>query len=188
MPILKLLCEYEDRPINVQTQRPRFCWALDDNTVREQLSYRIIVSEDKALTQPVWDSGTVLSRASLGIVYNGAPLRDCTRYYWQVKISCRDGFNITGSSFFETAISPEAHWEGQWISHPQPLDGYSILLRKEIFLDATPSKARAYICGLGLYRLHINGELASDRCLEPAWTNYNKTVLYSVLDITHYLR
>lgn len=53
MPILKLLCEYEDRPINVQTQRPRFCWALDDNTVREQLSYRIIVSEDKALTQPV---------------------------------------------------------------------------------------------------------------------------------------
>lgn len=188
MPILKLLCEYEDRPINVQIQRPRFCWALDDNTVREQLSYRIIVSEDKALTQPVWDSGTVLSRASLGVVYNGAPLRDCTRYYWQVKISCRDGFNITGSSFFETAISPEAHWEGQWISHPQPLDGYSILLRKEIFLDATPSKARAYICGLGLYRLHINGELASDRCLEPAWTNYNKTVLYSVLDITPYLR
>ena len=47
MPILKLLCEYEDRPINVQIQRPRFCWALDDNTVREQLSYRIIVSEDK---------------------------------------------------------------------------------------------------------------------------------------------
>ncbi len=187
MSDIKLLCEYASTPIDVQTQRPRFSWMLKDNNVPEQLSYRITVSQDPEFTQLVWDSGTVQSKDSLGIVYNGSPLEDCTQYFWRAEISCRGGFSIEGVSHFETAISPGAQWQGQWISHPQPLDGYSILLRREICLDSLPQKARAYICGLGLYRLHINGVLASDRCLEPAWTNYNKTVLYSVLDITPYL-
>ena len=188
MPELKLLCEYSISPIDIQTQLPRFSWLLDDSSIPEQLSYRITVACDQAFKQLVWDSGTVQSRASLGIVYGGAPLKDCSEYYWKVHILCRGGFSFSGASSFETAISPGAKWQGEWISHPQPLDGYSILLRSEIALDSVPSKARAYICGLGLYRLHINGVLASDRCLEPAWTNYNKTALYSVLDITPYLR
>lgn len=144
MPILKLLCEYEDRPINVQTQRPRFCWALDDNTVREQLSYRIIVSEDKALTQPVWDSGTVLSRASLGIVYNGAPLRDCTRYYWQVKISCRDGFNITGSSFLKPPYPPKLIGKDNGFPIPSLWTAIPYCLGKK-YSWTLPFKARLYL-------------------------------------------
>lgn len=75
MPELKLLCEYSISPIDIQTQFPRFSWLLDDSSIPEQLSYRITVACDQAFKQLVWDSGTVQSRASLGIVYGGAPLR-----------------------------------------------------------------------------------------------------------------
>lgn len=73
MPDIKLLCEYASIPIDVQTQCPRFSWMLKDNNVPEQLSYRITVSQDPEFTQLVWDSGTVQSKDSLGIVYNGSP-------------------------------------------------------------------------------------------------------------------
>ena len=89
MPELKLLCEYSISPIDIQTQFPRFSWLLDDSSIPEQLSYRITVACDQAFKQLVWDSGTVQSRASLGIVYGGAPLKDCSEYYWKVHILCR---------------------------------------------------------------------------------------------------
>lgn len=118
MPELKLLCEYSISPIDIQTQLPRFSWLLDDSSIPEQLSYRITVACDQAFKQLVWDSGTVQSRASLGIVYGGAPLKDCSEYYWKVHILCRGGFSFSGASSFETAISPGAKWQGEWISHP----------------------------------------------------------------------
>ena len=85
MSDIKLLCEYASIPIDVQTQRPRFSWMLKDNNVPEQLSYRITVSQDPEFTQLVWDSGTVQSKDSLGIVYNGSPLEDCTQYFWRAE-------------------------------------------------------------------------------------------------------
>ena len=101
MSDIKLLCEYASAPIDIQTPQPRFSWMLNDNNVPEQLSYRITVSQDPEFTQLVWDSGTIQSRDSLGIVYNGSPLEDCTQYFWRAEISCRGGFSTTAKSATE---------------------------------------------------------------------------------------
>ena len=56
------------------------------------------------------------------------------------------------------------------------------MLRKRV------SSARAYVTGLGYYELRINGVRVGDKYLDPAWTDYDKLVLYSTYDVTHLLR
>lgn len=53
--------------------------------------------------------------------------------------------------------------------------------------DKQISYARAYIAGLGLYDLQINGTHLDESVLNPANTDYNKTVLYDVYDLTEFL-
>lgn len=64
------------------------------------------------------------------------------------------------------------------------------LLRKQFTVDATKTveKARVYMAGLGLFDLKLNGVNADDSVLNPANTNYDKTVLYNVFDVTKLLQ
>jgi alpha-L-rhamnosidase len=58
------------------------------------------------------------------------------------------------------------------------------LLRKEFTATGAITRARAYITGLGNYTLNINGQKIGDRLLDPAYTEYEKTVLYAIYDVT----
>ncbi|HZC72109.1 MAG TPA: alpha-L-rhamnosidase N-terminal domain-containing protein, partial [Jatrophihabitans sp.] len=58
------------------------------------------------------------------------------------------------------------------------------LLRKEFTATKPIARARAYITGLGNYTLHLNGQKVGDRLLDPAYTEYEKTVLYATYDVT----
>ncbi|MDE6127119.1 MAG: family 78 glycoside hydrolase catalytic domain, partial [Muribaculaceae bacterium] len=59
-------------------------------------------------------------------------------------------------------------------------------LRKEFRLKDKPLKrATAYMSGLGLYRLFINGEeIAPDELLKPVPSDYRRTVYYNTFDVT----
>ncbi|MEN6309068.1 MAG: family 78 glycoside hydrolase catalytic domain, partial [Anaerohalosphaeraceae bacterium] len=63
----------------------------------------------------------------------------------------------------------------------------SPLLRKEFNLKDEIESAYAVIAGLGCYELKINGQTLGDKVLDPVFTNYTKTVLYSTYDVTDYL-
>jgi alpha-L-rhamnosidase len=88
----------------------------------------------------------------------------------------------------------EKEWKGQWIGLDKAFpwdreDSNSRLsaryLRKEFTSGkAVIKSAKAYIIGLGLYELSINGEKIGDQVLAPTPTDYNKTVKYNVLDVT----
>ena len=41
-----------------------------------------------------------------------------------------------------------------------------------------------YVCGLGHYRLNINGATVGDAEFAPVWSEYDKTVYYNVFDVT----
>ena len=60
----------------------------------------------------------------------------------------------------------------------------TIQLRKEFGLEMEVKRAVAYVCGLGFYELHLNGQKVGDRVLDPGWTNYGKTCLYTGYDVT----
>lgn len=63
----------------------------------------------------------------------------------------------------------------------------AIYFLKKINL-AKISKATARICGLGLFELYINQMKVSDRVLEPAFTQYDKRVLFTEFQVETYLK
>ena len=60
----------------------------------------------------------------------------------------------------------------------------TIQLRKEFALEKEIRRAVIYVCGLGFYELSLNGQKVGDRVLDPGWTNYRKTCLYTAYDVT----
>jgi alpha-L-rhamnosidase len=64
----------------------------------------------------------------------------------------------------------------------------SPLLRKEFTLEKKIASSYAVVSGLGFYELRINGKKVGDKVLDPVFTNYEKTVLYSTYDITDYVQ
>ncbi|TAN39020.1 MAG: hypothetical protein EPN23_00845 [Verrucomicrobia bacterium] len=62
--------------------------------------------------------------------------------------------------------------------HPLPL------LRHSFNLAFEPVRARAYISAVGYADLRVNGELASDRVLDPAYTHYPVRRLYSTINLS----
>ena len=61
-------------------------------------------------------------------------------------------------------------------------------LRKEFLLRRKPRRAVAYMAGLGLSELWINGRKAGDAVLSPGLTEYTKRVFYVTYDVTDLLR
>ena len=55
--------------------------------------------------------------------------------------------------------------------------------RKEFTLEKT-GKTQCYISGLGCFVLYINGQRVGDEILSPAFTDYDKRVLYCAYDVT----
>ncbi|MCG5052694.1 MAG: family 78 glycoside hydrolase catalytic domain [Myxococcales bacterium] len=49
------------------------------------------------------------------------------------------------------------------------------------------TRARAYVAGLGYYELYLNGRRVGDHVLEPPFSDYDKTVEYTVFDVTRLL-
>src|SRR5688500_15732517 len=62
------------------------------------------------------------------------------------------------------------------------------VFRKAFRLDEVPAEATIAICGLGQFELRVNSEKVGDAVMEPAWSNYRKSCLYVVHEITRHLR
>jgi alpha-L-rhamnosidase len=61
-------------------------------------------------------------------------------------------------------------------------------LRREFNLDRKIRRATAYVCGLGLFELYLNGHKLSDDVLSPALSEYRKRAFYLTFDATAQLR
>ncbi len=62
------------------------------------------------------------------------------------------------------------------------------MLRKSFEVEKPVARARVYSTGLAYNDLRINGEATSDSVLDPGFTDYGKTVLYTTHDVTALLR
>ena len=60
--------------------------------------------------------------------------------------------------------------------------------RRALYLDKPVRSARASVTGMGQFNFYINGEKVGDHVLDPAWTDYRKTVFYVTFDVTQLLR
>ena len=194
-----LRCEMRVNPLGIDVKHPRLSWQLQSdlrNVV--QTSYQILVSSSAQILQQnegdVWNSGVINSNQSLHVQYDGAALQPVKKYFWKVIVKTNKGIaQATQTAFFSTGFLNANEWKAKWIGYDKAsvwdsMTQWSRLsaryLRKEFKSAATVKRATAYISGLGMNELYINGNKIGDQVLAPNPTDYRKTYFYNTHDVT----
>lgn len=212
----KLLCNYTDKPIAVDSKNPQFSWVVA-SAQRGQLqtAYQIVLSQSiNSINEKdlLWDSKKIATNQTTNVTYAGAPLQSNTTYYWRVSV-----WDLHGDKYdspiheFHTAFLSNSDWKADWIVannalEPKPEKGFfmdqveekrlhdtvshqgrSVMLRNEFILNKDIKNAKLFITGLGFYEVMINGKRVGNKVLAPAKTPYHKYILYNVYDVTDQL-
>jgi hypothetical protein len=194
-----LECEYRTSPLGIDTQPPRLSWVLQaDRTAdrnQKQTGYQILVATSAALLKPgeadLWDSGRVASDQSVLVDYAGKPLDSRQRYYWKVRVWDEHG-QASGWSKVATwdmGLLRPGDWQpAQWIASGNPSTSPPPVFRREFAIVKPIRRATVFVCGLGHYELRLNGQRVGDSVIDPGWTDYRDTCLYSTYEVTSQLR
>ncbi len=218
LTFLKLSCDQYTNPLGIDNPAPAFSWIIEPGVANiSQSAYRIIVSSspDKLAKEAgdVWDSGKVLSDASVFNKYDGLPLQPKKRYWWKVMIWDQDGNSSRWSpiQFFEMGFMENQDWKGagylvlntdnreseyrfreaqtQRMPEAKIVTSFPVGYFRKLFqAEAEIEEARIYLSALGVYELTINGDIISDHLLDPSSSSYDEMALYVVHDITEIIR
>ncbi|MEY4387901.1 MAG: hypothetical protein RLY20_3184, partial [Verrucomicrobiota bacterium] len=168
-----------------------------------QTAYQIVAASSRELLArnhgDLWDSGKILTNQSVGIAYQGTPLKSSQQAFWKVRVWDWSGRPSAWSkpAAWTMGLLAEADWQAQWLndgkSNPnRDADFYqedpAPLFRREFAVRKKITRARLHICGLGYYEASLNGRPVGDRVLDPGWTRYSERTLYSTYDVTGQLR
>jgi len=198
---MKMMTEYAESPLAIGTRNPRFSWEVP--------------FADRGIpgSADLWDSGKVGASQSVNVDYSGIPLHSNMDCWWTVQLWDEKG-DVCGCrkpEYFGTALFEQDDWQAQWIgmgaadepfSDPAAFqqdrvsadiqaidpDPRSPLLRKDFTLEKPVSRARAFVCGLGLFEFRLNGEKVGTDVLATPRTDFCKRALYSTYDITDQLK
>ncbi len=192
----RLRCEYLENPLGIDTVQPRLSWIVEsDERGQRQVGCQILVaSTEEKLKEnagDLWDTGQVPSDQTLHIPYAGKPLTSYQRCFWKVRVWDKDGRPSAYSepARWEMGLLSPRDWPGQWIGlTPDTNATPAPMLRRTFKVGRNIKQARVYVCGLGYYELHINGNRIGDHCLDPGYTRYDKRALYVTYDVTSALR
>ena len=190
----------------------RLGWQMTADTNGErQSAYEITICEN-VTNKKVYTTGKVKSSQSQ--LVNVPALKPNTHgYYWQVRVWNEKGEASDLSKKQKIRVVPEkidAEWIGaitrkdaklpygrfpnsvfkkdsfktKW-ADVDTLSARSIILRKGFDTGRKRiTDAVVYVCGLGHYRLNINGATVGDAEFAPVWSEYDKTVYCNVFDVT----
>ena len=181
MKLTHLRVNHVETPLGLFLERPVFSWVAEDTQNKRQESAQVVLRRLPG-GETVYDSGRQEDLSSLGVE---APveLAPRTRYQWQVTVWGDGGDCATACSWFETAKMDEP-WAAQWIAADFADKEVQPLLVKDFFLPEEVESARAYVCGLGLYELSVNGRKAGDEFLLPGYHCYDFQLEYQTFDLT----
>ncbi len=165
----------------------------------------------------IWDSDKVNSDKSILVKYKGKELNPTQKYYWKVKVWNQDGIESDWSkpTYFVTALFNKKDWSSaKWLVYEEmpkelrmvpgfhelrgdfkkALDGkgqkryVTPYFRKEFSVLKKIKNAYVAVSGMGHYELSLNGKKLGNRFLAPGWTNYDKTCLYNMYEVTDQLQ
>lgn len=204
LKIYDLRTEYRDNPMGLDAVQPRFSWKIrsDDRGIT-QYSYQIVVCKVDDIVcmslakDIVWNTGTVFSKESQRIRYQGECLESRQRYCWKVQITVS---NVKGEkesaesewSFFDMGLLQRSDWNASWIEPEDEVDHDArkpvIYLRKTFQVKSGLKKARIYQTAHGLYDFWVNGMAGCEDKFLPGLTSYYHRIQYQVYDVTQLLQ
>jgi alpha-L-rhamnosidase len=189
-----LRCEFTENPLGVQSSAPLLSWRLESSRPGgRQGAYQIVAAAGpealEAEGRRLWDTGKRAGGDCCGIAYGGSPLTSAQRVWWKVRIWDEHDrpSPYSAPAFFEMGLLRKSDWHGRWMSFLGGMIGNGILMRRNFTLKKKPVYARAYVACMGYYEFRINGSRIGDKLLDPSPTDYSKTVLYSVYDVSEAL-
>ena len=172
-------------PLGIDTAKPTFSWMSDATTPNwSQSAFEVLVDVESTRLRPgrasVWDSGKVASGESLGIEYEGVPLKPQQRYLWKVITWDESGKQtVSANSWFETGLMSKSDWKAKWIMRKDPaaaeeintvrwiwLPGSDAMhvksaspahFRYEFELKEKPTAASLHVLARGTFIAHVNG-------------------------------
>jgi alpha-L-rhamnosidase len=121
----------------------------------------------------------------------GAPVTFITDGRWKSATNAGPGWQVLA---FEDAVWVNAKVLGEYgtlawgiiQSDDRPLPAR--YLRREFVVKKEVLRATAYVCGLGLSEIFLNGQKVGDDVLSPAIAEYDKRAFYVTHDVTKQLR
>ncbi|HEX4749441.1 MAG TPA: family 78 glycoside hydrolase catalytic domain [Bryobacteraceae bacterium] len=178
----QLRCEYLKNPEAVDVAAPRFSWLLNHtDRAQKQTAYQVQVSKKADFAGPLtWDSEKTVSASSVQVEYKGVPLTSDADYYWRVRYWDAQGNEGPWSARaqFSTGLFQPSDWRAKWIAG-------GTAFRRGFDIEKQVKRARVFVAAAGYYELSLNGKKVGDHVLDPAWTDYNKRILYSTYDVTN---
>ncbi|MBV9469746.1 MAG: family 78 glycoside hydrolase catalytic domain [Abitibacteriaceae bacterium] len=101
---------------------------------------------------------------------------------WQTDTTYNDAAWVDAKEVTKVGGKPWGQVPDTRTAPPAPL------LRHTFAVQGRLKRARAYICGLGYFELHLNGQKVGDHMLDPGYTRYDRRDLYVTYDVTPYLQ
>lgn len=201
----RLVVEYRENPLGVDSKKPRFGWILEatdqGGVGQQQTAYRILVASTSRLLAgnkgDVWDSGWVPSDESQHIEYRGRELVSDRTYHWKVQVKDESGSLSawSASARWSTGWFSSDEWKGKWIGSDETYDRSARennitdpWLRKTVNLNQQPKKATIYVASVGYHELYVNGERIGSEVLAPAVSDHTKRARYVTYEIADNLK
>jgi alpha-L-rhamnosidase len=124
---VELRCEYSEKPLAVEADKPRFSWQFtSQERDQRQSAYQILVATSDANLNvdkgDKWDSGRVESGRSVNVPYDGPKLNSAEACHWKVRVWDKAGKPSPWSkpAVFEMGLLAPNDWHGQWIGLGEP--------------------------------------------------------------------
>lgn len=187
MNITHLKTNHITNPLGYAIKKPSFSWQVEDTRDTVQTAAQVVVSLDEDFRRPLFDSGKVAGQEIDSLAYcPPLSLQPYTRYFWRVKVWGETESATSEPAWFETAKIDE-RWQAQWITPDVEDKNLHPILYRHFDLPSQPISARAYICGLGLYHLEMNGQKVGNEHLTPYCNAYDQWIQYQTFDVTEHL-
>lgn len=105
-----------------------------------------------------------------------------------VSITLWDRYGNSSGEFSRPLVLGDTDMsQAKWIQGETGRHGVSCLFRRDFYIDTLPEDACIYACGIGYHRITVNGRPVDDAVMDPAHTNYAKSVQYAVIPGIHRL-
>lgn len=170
-------------PLGFAMNKAVVSWNVYNSISKNQAAAQVIVALDEEMKEIIFDSGKQAELSNLAVEIP-ITLLPRTRYYWIVKVwGSKGDEGESGVNWFETGKIDE-EWKAGFITPEWKDNKIRPYMRKKFNLPEKVKMARAYVTGVGVYELEINGMRVGNEYLTPGCNAYDAWLQCQTYDIT----